>query len=181
MHYVVWVTALLSRRSETELRDLFLELGFARDAIKKDMHVTIYHARRRLVGLMNARESISMTVPGTELRAMAMAPGGENPRADIDPRLCMIGLRIRRANGATREIDALRERYYAFETTEVIGIRAPSNRRRSAFGARHFQPHISVLRPGSVTDTDLSVLGQAIRGRIDRIEFDKLVVSCRSR
>lgn len=182
MQHAVWVTALLSRRSESMLRDVFLKvLKFPHDAIKKDMHVTIYHARRHLPGLGNSRESISVVVPGSELRAMAMAPGDENPRADVDPRTCMIGLRIRRANGATTEIEVLRSRYYSFETKEVLGIRVPSNRLRSAFGARHFQPHVSVLRSGSVADTNLSILGEAIRSHVDHITLDRLVVSLRSR
>jgi hypothetical protein len=93
----------------------------------------------------------------------------------------MIGLRIRRANGACAAIEGLRERFYCHETIDVLGARKPSDRRRSAFGAHHYQPHISVLKPGAIADPDLSELGKLLRDTIDQISFDRFIVKCRAR
>jgi hypothetical protein len=182
MQHSVWATTHLNRESEERLRRFFnAVLGIPNNMIKRDLHVTIYHARRNLRRLTDSSEEFRFNIPASELRMMAMAPGGENPRPDIDPIKCMIGLRIRRANGACAPIENLRQRFYEHETSEVLGIRRPSNRLRSAFGAHHFQPHISVLKPGAVSDPDLSKLGMILRESIDQLSFDRFLVRCRTR
>jgi hypothetical protein len=182
VQHSVWASAHLDRESEERLRCFFnAVLNIPNDMIKRDLHVTVYHARRRLPRLASSSEEFRFSIPASELRMMAMAPGGENPRVDIDPRVCMIGLRIRRANGACAPVETLRERFYEHETSEVIGVRKPSDRRRSAFGAHHFQPHISVLKPGAIVDRDLSKLGEVLRAKIDPLSFDRFLVKCRSR
>ena len=182
MQYSVWATAHLDGESEQKLRDFFTRIvGIPSSLIKRQLHVTVYHARRNVRSLRNTTETVKFAIPGSELRMMAMAPGGENPRDDIDPFRCMIGLRIRRANGACTPIEALRERFYPHETIDVLGTRKPSDHRRSAFGAHHFQPHISVLKPGAIADPNLSVLGKLLRDCIDRISFDRFSVKCRGR
>ena len=110
---------------------------------------------------------------------MVMAPGGENPRIDHDPNKRSIGIRVRRADGATRELEALRAQFYPHETTKVLGFRRPSTRMKNAFGARQFQPHITVLRPGSSVGQELTRVGEKLRKTIDEIIFDRLVVRCR--
>jgi hypothetical protein len=182
MQYSVWAIAHLDGKSEQKLRDFFNQIaGIPNSLIKRDLHVTVYHARRNIQTLSNTTETVSFAIPGSELRMMAMAPGGENPRNDFDPSLCMIGLRIRRANGACTAIEELRERFYHHETIDVRGTRKPSDRRRSAFGAHHYQPHISVLKPGAIADPDLSGLGKLLRDTIDQISFDRFIVKCRAR
>lgn len=145
---------------------------FTRPSTTQGVRCWVYKTRR---------EPISVIVPGPELRMMAMAPGGENRRDDVDPRTCMISLRIRRANGAAAPIQELRERFYVYETERILGIRAPSNSRRSAFGAHHFQPHITILKAGAANDPDLSKLGVRVRDGIEKIRFDRLNVRCRVR
>lgn len=182
MQHSVWATAHLDGKSEQKLRDFFNQIvGIPSSLIKRELHVTVYHARRNIRSLSNMTETVSFAIPGSELRMMAMAPGGENPRNDIDPSRCMIGLRVRRANGACTPIDGLRERFYCHETIDVLGARKPSDRRRSAFGAHHFQPHISVLKPGAIADSDLSGLGKLLRDSVDQISFDRFIVKCRTR
>ena len=112
---------------------------------------------------------------------MVLAPGGENQRPELDPSKRSIGIRIRRAAGAASEIERLRARFYPHETRKVLGIRRPSTRMKNAFGARHFQPHISVIRPGSPIAGSLSSLGEALRGTIGELKLDRLVVRCRHR
>lgn len=181
MPHVVWAVLFLSRDSEHALRRLFVDtLGFPSGKLKRGFHATVYHARRPLQGLQDFEEPVSITVPGKELRMMALAPGGENPRPDIDPRQCLIGLRIRRAEGAVDPIVAIRQRFFAYETRQVLGTRAPSDARRSAFGARSYQPHITVLKPGAISDPDLSKIGNVVREKLSTLHFDRLVVRCKS-
>jgi hypothetical protein len=182
MQYSVWATAHLDDKSEKQLRDFFNRIvGIPNSLIKRDLHATVYHARRNMPALSNTTESVSFAVPVSELRMMPMAPGGENPRDDIDPSRCMIGLRIRRANGACSAIEGLRERFYCHETMDVLGGRKPSDRKRSAFGAHHFQPHISVLKRGAILDPVLAGVGRLLRDSVDHISFDRFTVKCRTR
>jgi hypothetical protein len=181
MQYSVWAIAHLSDESEAILRGLFRDtLGFPSKMIKRGLHTTIYHARRPLAGLTDSEETIAIAVPGSELRMMALAPGGENARPDVDPRSCLVGLRIRRAEGAADPLEVLRARFFVHETDKVLGSRRPSSRRSSAFGARSYQPHITVLKAGAIADPDLSKIGAIVRERLTRIYFDRLVVRCRS-
>lgn len=182
MLHSVWITAHLSRESELNVRKLFREtLGFPSEVIKRGLHVTVYHARRHLPGLADSTEPLSINIPSVELRMMAMAPGGENPRPDINPLRCMIGLRIRRSAGATEQLEAIRSRFYAYEQGNVLGSRLPSNRRRSAFGARSYQPHITVLKADAVNDPDLSKIGRIVRNQLEDIHLDRLIIRCKLR
>ena len=181
MQHSVWAIAHLSDASEAALRGLFRDtLGFPSKMIKRGLHTTIYHARRPLAGITDSEETIAITVPGSELRMMALAPGGENARPDVDPRLCLIGLRIRRADGAADALEALRARFFAYETETVLGTRRPSSRRSSAFGARSYQPHITVLKAGAIAEPDLSKIGFLVREQLTSLQFDRLVVRCRA-
>lgn len=178
--YEVWALLFLSSTSEQILRALFIDdCCISSRFVCKRLHATIYHARRELMGLGDTESEICVRIPGSELRLMVMAPGGENPRPELVPSKRSIGVRIRRAGGATNEIDALRAQFFKHETPEVLGRRAPSTRRRNAFGARHFQPHIKVLRPGSSIDRELTRTGALLRSTVSEIVFDKLVVRCR--
>jgi hypothetical protein len=111
---------------------------------------------------------------------MAMTPGGENQRPEIDPARCHIGVRVRRSSAATQPIHALRSRFFRFETLDVIGVRRPSDHVRNAFGARHFQPHVTLIRPHNGLNRDLKVIGTAFRAALAGIKFDRFVIKCRS-
>lgn len=177
----LFAMAFLDASSEALLREFFTKrCGIPPALVCRDMHVTVYHARRPM-GVADATEAIQFSVPGSELRMMTMAPGGENPRDDIDPRRCSIGLRIRRAEGATKPLEALRRRFYGLESIRALGPRQRSDRRNSAFGARNYQPHVTVLRPGAVSDPDLSKLGEALRAHVPAIAFDRFVIRNRVR
>lgn len=47
--------------------------------------------------------------------------------------------------------------------------------------ARNYQPHVTVLRPGAVSDPDLSKLGEALRAHVPAIAFDRFVIRNRVR
>jgi hypothetical protein len=177
--FQIWVMAFLDEGSEAMLRSFLIErYGISKRFVRINLHTTIYHSRRSLAGLSDGDEAVDITVASTELRMMSMAPGGENPRPDIDPLKHPVGIRIRRAAAAPLEV--LRARFCEFETPKVLGARKPSDRRRSAFGARHYQPHISVLRTGAISDPNLSKIGARLREQIQSIRFDRLVIRCRT-
>ena len=113
-------------------------------------------------------------------RFMTLAPGGENPRSDIDARRSNIGLRIQRKSGAYSDILSLRARFYTPEARILAPERTRSAERRNAFGARHHQPHITVLRARSGIDANLSTAGARLRATLPPLEFDQLVVRCLS-
>jgi hypothetical protein len=179
-HPTVWVMIFLSASSEMQLRTFCVDkLKIPQRKVLKDLHVTIYHARRLMSGVSDIVEEIDISVPASELRAMAMAPGGENPRSDINPTTTSVGIRIRRAGGAASPIQLLRSRFLANEDKVMLGVRSPSTARTSAFGARSYQPHLTLLRPGALQNPDLSIFGSQIRAEIGSLIFDRLVVRCR--
>lgn len=180
-NHTVWAMAFVSGESEMLLRDILINgLGLKPRLVRKNLHASLYHARRPIPGLRDYDESIDITVSGPELRMMSLAPGGENRRSDIDPSRHPVGVRIRRAEGAAEPLETLRARFLELETERVLGRRAQSTLRTSAFGARHYQPHITLLRAGAWKDPDLSRLGQALRRDVPFLKFDRLVVRCRS-
>ncbi len=177
----VWALLFLSRESELAVRSVLLNaLNIRPKFLRADLHLSVYYARRALDGLTDLEEPIDIEVGSSDLRFMAMVPGGENPRPNIDPALSNLGIRVKRSSPAIAKIHELRSRFYALETPPVLGIRRPSNHSRSAFGARHFQPHITLIRAGSGVDRDLTKIGNVFRDAISRIVFDRFVVRCRS-
>lgn len=155
------------------------ECGIPPGAVVRNMHLTVYHARRHLPGLAQCRREVNIEADVAETRFMVMAPGGENPSTDLEPARRSIGIRLTRRNQALSEILAIRAYFYSFETDRVLGKRKPSNAKRNAFGARHYQPHIKLLEPGSQVERDLTVLGAVFRSACVRIEFDQFLVRIR--
>ncbi|WP_271618937.1 hypothetical protein [Bradyrhizobium sp. CCBAU 51745] len=151
MHrHSVWAMLFVARDSEDAIRRFLMhDMGLRSAHLHERLHLSVYHARRAIPGLKDCEEPITIEVPSEDLRFMAMAPGGENPRPEIDPARCHVGVRIRRTSTATGAIRALRARFYPLETLDVIGVRQPSNHQRNAFGARHFQPHVTLIRPNN--------------------------------
>lgn len=173
--------AYLDAESERRMRFFFAKRPeVVARRIRKAMHVTVYHARRPLRGLAEFERSIDVLIPLGETRLMVLAPGGENQRDDIDPTKADIGLRIRRGPARTG-IEELRAEFYPYEAPHLLGRRAPSTPGTNAFGARHYQPHLTILRAGGVTVTDLRPIGEALRGELDTIRLDRLVVELRQR
>jgi hypothetical protein len=114
-------------------------------------------------GLLTRVEPIELVIPTAETRFMVMAPGGENPRADLEPANRKVGIRIQRRNPARAAIDEFRDRIMFYETKTVLG-------------ARYFQPHMAVLRAGSGIDGDLTKVGSVFRTQIGALRFDRFSV-----
>lgn len=171
----------VSRRSAAEIAEFFVSKGIPEDSIKPYMHLTVYHARRLLPGLRAGTQTRSVQIEADieETRFRDFAPGGENPRPSIDPASKPVGVRLTKQNQAIDAIQALRREMCLLETPEVIGNRQRSTAWRSCFGAKTYQPHVVLLRPGSGIDRDLKLLGASFRAQIRTIEFDRYKIITR--
>lgn len=177
--YAVWAIAYLSSESEALVHNLLTSsLGIGRRFLRRNLHLTVYHSRRRLPGLTDYQEAINIEVQPAHWRFMTIAPGGENARPDVDTLSRPIGVRIQRVSPAYKELMVLRSRFYKFETPEVLGQRRGSSDRTSAFGSRHYQPHVTLLHRGSGIDPELSKTGAIFRSAIPNLTFDRFSVRC---
>jgi hypothetical protein len=175
--FEVWAQLCLCDSDADVIRDLLMhQVGIKRKALVQRMHITVYHARRPMWRLESADEPATLVIPTEDTRFMVMAPGGENPRPGLEPAKCKVGIRIQKKNIARPEILRLREKLLIHETPEVLGSRRRSTHTSNAFGARHFQPHMAVLRPGNGIDRDLTKLGVLFRNEIKSLTFDRFCI-----
>ncbi len=173
----VWAQLILSKPDCKKIRDfLHSEFGVRSEYFMPRMHLTVYHARRPMHGVANRRERANVEVSASDTRFMLLAPGGENPRPDLDPCHHKVGIRIHRKSAAYREILHFRERLLVHETRDVLGQRRPSTAKRNAFGARSFQPHVAILRLGVEIPHDLKEIGTCFRETIGKLLFDRFEI-----
>jgi hypothetical protein len=175
VHALLWVT----RKYEALITELLSrECEIPRNSIQRGIHLTVYHGRRPLPGLVPGSQPVRIVADALETRFMVLAPGGENPRPELDPSRRSVGIRLTKRNRAIDQIQRLRAGIYRFETLAVIGERTPTSAWTNCFGARHYQPHIKLLRPGSGIERDLTKLGEIFRSDMEWIEFDRFEVRC---
>ena len=170
---ILWVSGDCEEQISRFLLD---ELGVRKGAIQKWMHLTVYHGRRPLPGLMEGTSLVRVTADTDETRFMVLFPGGENPRTELVPGKRSVGIRLTRRNQAINEIQQLRKSVYRLETQQVVGKRHPTTSWRNCFGARHYQPHIKLLKPGNRVERDLTIIGRSFRDKIKLIEFDRFEI-----
>ena len=127
-------------------------------------------------GLVVWSRAVSIRADLTETRFMVLAPGGENPRPELEPHRQSVGIRLTKRNIAIPQILELRRAIYAFETQKVLGRRHMTSDWVNAFGARHFQPHVKLIWPGSGTHHDLAIIGKRFRAEVAYVEFDTLEI-----
>ena len=180
-HPTVYALLWLTRASELQITDFLLSQGVDATSIHKGMHLTVYHARCFLPGLRLGRWPVTITADVAETRLMVMAPGGERPRADIDPRRQSVGIRFTKRNQAIEEIQGLRQKIYCLETPAILRHRKPTTAWTNAFGARGYQPHIKVTGPRSGVPYNLSPIGEALRATLQTIRFGSFEVRYRPR
>ncbi len=167
----------LRKDDEDRVREFLVDnWGLPGTAIVTGMHVTVYHARRKLLGLQIHSEPADVEIDIAESRFMVLAPGGENPRPELEPSKLRVGIRIGKRDPCLGQILEYRRRFYAYETAVVLGERKPSGDKTSAFGARHYQPHISLLKPGNDVERDLTLIGDAFRQRFQCLRLSKFIV-----
>jgi len=173
----VWAQLFLCDADSTLIWDVLTsKCSIKRKVLVPKMHLTIYHARRPMLSLQPCAEATNVVIPTAETRFMVLAPGGENPRPELEPRKKKVGIRVQRKNDGRPEILKFRERLLAHETPEVLGSRRPSTHVSNAFGARNFQPHMALLRPGNGVDRDLTKLGSIFRQEIKSLTFDRFCI-----
>jgi len=155
---------------------LVSECGVKPRYIIRRMHLTVYHARRTMAGVIPSSEPANLILPVNETRFMVMAPGGENPKPELEPARRTVGIRVNRRSTALPVILDYRTKLLRYETQQVLGKRAPSSSKTNAFGARHFQPHMAMLRAGSDINRDLKLIGRPFRQALGELMFDRFVV-----
>ena len=174
---ILWVT----RRCEALISDLLVdECGIPKEAIQHGFHLTVYESRRPIPGVAPTSQAAEFYAETSESRFMVLAPGGENPRPELEPRRRSVGIRLTKRNRAIEPILNLRRDLYRRETQETTKNRKATTDWTNAFGARHYQPHIKLLRPGSDIDRDLTKIGELFRAEISRVEFDKFEIRVRT-
>ena len=131
------------------------------------------------IGLTPQSLPVKIFADASETRFMVLAPGGENPRPNLEPSRRSVGIRLTKRNTAIRQVLEWRRSIYQLEPARWPGNRKSTTDWSNAFGARHYQPHIKILRPGSGIDRDLTEIGEFFRSSISRIEFGKFQIMVR--
>ena len=181
-NYEVYATLWVTRTCEKQIARLLLDkCNIPQNAIQHGLHLTVYYGRRPLPGLVEENRLVRINANIDETRFMVLAPGGENPRPELEPSRRSVGIRLTRRNQAIAEIQQLRKSIYQLETSELIGNRTATTAWKSCFGSRHYQPHIKLLRPGSGINRDLTEIGRIFRSEIEQIEFGKFQIRCKDK
>jgi len=175
--YEIWAQFCVTKRCTDEIHSFFRnEYNVAPELLVPNLHLTIYHARRPMPDLLELEQSCNLSIDTLDTRFMVLTPGGENPRSDIDPSKHKIGIRIKNSSSFKDIINQYRNLLFEHETSYVLGERRPSTKRRSAFGARYFQPHIAIIKPRNGIVTDLFEIGKNFRDCIQEIKFNKFII-----
>jgi hypothetical protein len=160
----------VSREDQGRCLDFFVrEMGIDAARVARNMHLTLYTAKFDSTHKLRSFEKAAISVHTAETRFMVMAPGGENPRADIDPRKHKIGMRIQKTSQAFEEINRLRERMLGLATGAGLTSLSRNNSRV------HYQPHITLLFPDHGFSS-LSELAAKFRASIPTISFDRFAI-----
>ena len=123
---------------------------------------------------MNERAEVLL--PAADTRMMLMTPGGETPVNSNLPVKNAVGFRVQKKSSAAAVIQTYRQRMRILETPQVLGSRKPSSSKTSAFGAFHFQAHMTLVRIGGFGGDDLYDLGFAFRSEIGTLRFNRFEV-----
>ena len=104
-NYEVYATLWVTRACEEQIaRVLSDKCDIPQDAIQRGLHLTVYYARRPLPGLVEENQRVHINANVDETRFMVLAPGGENPRSDLEPAHRSVAIRLIRRNQAITEI-----------------------------------------------------------------------------
>tara|TARA_B110000858_G_scaffold154176_1_gene175830 strand:+ start:81 stop:632 length:552 start_codon:yes stop_codon:yes gene_type:complete len=176
--YSLYALLWLNRDSEEEISDLLRNrCGIDKEYIQRGMHLTIYHSKKKLIGIEDYKSYRKIKADVKETRFMVFAPGGENPREDINPNNSSVGIRLTRRNIAIPEIIKLRRSIYKNEDEIMLkGRRNQTSDWKNSFGSSHFQAHIKMIRPGSNINKDLTLLGKILREELKYIYFNKFEI-----
>jgi hypothetical protein len=71
----IWAQLCLCEKDHARIRDFLVsEFGIKPRYIVKNMHITVYHARRPMPGVSSVREPARVKLAAAETRFMVMAP-----------------------------------------------------------------------------------------------------------
>ena len=173
----VYVVLRVSADSERAILRFWDDAGVSNYAVQSSLHLTVYYAQCLLPGVELYEEPVSVLAETAETRLMIMAPGGENPSPNRHPARSQVGARLTKRNTAIPAIQGFRSRFFQFETPAILGNRKASSAWGSSFGARNYQPHVTMVRPGNGLGRNLNEIGELFRERVPWIEFDQLEVT----
>jgi hypothetical protein len=174
---LIWAQLFLSPEDSLRVRNFFVrEIGIDPFFIVRRMHITVYHALGPIPGVVPLSESARIALPVSDTRFMVMVPGGETARPGIDPATRKIGIRVQKRSATMAALLEFRNRLIQHESEDVLGGLRSSTRSRSAFGAPNFQPHVTVLKPGSGIGCDLTPIGARFRETLGILTFDRFAV-----
>ena len=177
--YQIFSLLFLNKKNEEEISHVLTDIcKIPKECVQRRMHMTIYHSRRPLPGVSFGSSTENIKANIDETRFMVLAPGGENPKANLIPSERSVAIRLTKRNNAIQRILELRRGIYKFENQHVL-----KNRRQktsdwiNAFGASHFQAHIKLIRPGSGIDKDLKKIGVIFRKNVKELFFDRYEIN----
>lgn len=165
----------LSQHSTQRLKQTLTRIGINESSFILHPHITIYYAETE-VRLQPAFNQIcDIHIEAEFLRFMVMVPGGENFSDTIIPKNHKIGLRIQRQANAMQDIYALRKEWMDQER-QKMNLDQYSGYRRSAFGAPHYQPHLTILSAQNGISDILRPYGDALREQVGALHFDRYIL-----
>jgi|TARA_B100001964_G_C13998073_1_gene493696 hypothetical protein len=176
--YELYALLWLTRKNQEEITQVLTNIcRIPKDCVERGMHMTIYYSRRPLPGLSLGRRYESIKANTSETRFMVLAPGGENPRANLIPEHRSVAIRLTKRNIAMPKILELRRGIYKYENEHVLkNRRQKTSDWKNAFGSSHFQAHIKLIRPGSGIDRNLTKIGEVFRKNINDLIFEKFEI-----
>ncbi|MCY4046567.1 MAG: hypothetical protein OXF42_00430 [Candidatus Dadabacteria bacterium] len=173
----VWASLILCDRDQKRIKKFLVsDFGLKEKSVVKEMHLTVYHSRRLFRGVYPLSESASVELDVGDTRFMVMISGGENPRVGVKPGDKRIGIRVQKRSKTRNIVDQYRSCLTALESQDILGKRKRSTRSHNAFGAKSFQPHMTLLLPGSGIGQDLREIGIAFRKTLGLLVFDRFSV-----
>jgi hypothetical protein len=174
--YSTWAFLNVSEDSENKIRDFFInKIGIHNSLVLSNLHLTIYESEKVLKSLTASQSICSHKVDCAATRFMVLKPGGENPDSKLLPAINKVGIRFQNSSNINEEIKNYRSQIIVYENDEILGNRNQSTLKKSAFGARFFQPHVSFLKPQNGI-TDLRKVADLFRNEIREIEFDRFEI-----
>ena len=125
----VWAQLFLSDEDAERIRNFLVnDIGIKPKFVLKRLHTTLYHARRPMPGLKTGVDPVKVVVPASDTRFMVLAPGGENPRPNLDPAIRKVGVRVQWQSQAMPDIQRLRERLEIHAPATLRSCSRNSNR-----------------------------------------------------
>ncbi|MCC9168134.1 hypothetical protein [Pontibacter harenae] len=171
-----WALLHLAKESEIRIRKFFLEKHVINPKyILSGLHITVYYSKHAFDQVPEIIQPCNHTLETKYTRFMVMRPGGENPDPNLLPANNKVGIRLQKTSELRAQIERYREQISKFENTEILGVRKPSTKSKNAFGAKVFQPHISLLKRGNGI-INLTELAENFRNELEHIYFDRFEI-----